>query len=1026
MRSPDGLTREFSLLPGNTRVSFLTRIRDRVGHFVDFAYDRDHLLETVTTSEGRWIRLEHRNGLLRRIAVPIAERDEGWYNQVSFEYSAEGDLVKATDSLGNARVYRYENHLLIQETDRDGVTFWFEYDGRDGHANCVRTWGSDGKGQDRLFFREISYDRKNMVTLVEDSLGNVTAYKMNVLNGVEEIIDPEGARTKFEYNEFLWKIAQTDALGSTTRFEYDARGNETKRVFPNGAQVMVEFDDFDQPVRMRDPLGVDWSWRYDGWGRLLQRWNSAGEVTTFAYEGRILRSVTQADEVRYTFDYDGGENVSRITFPDGTVQERWYDRQDRLIKVRDALGRAQRFTYDWESRLVRVEETGGLWRGTTYSPEGDIIGYSDNLRRIQFGYSGYHRLAWREEGGDKIQYRYSTEDELLEVVNEVGEVYAFKRDACGRIVEERSFEGRTHTFERDAAGRMIKRLRPSKQAELIVYDVMGNVISVTYPDGSVDRFSYDAVGNLLSAANPTGTVKWERDARGRVLNESFGDDWIASRYDRLGGRIEIESSRGLHQQIGRTPLGDVLSVGLFERDASGAARAVWGIRYQRDAIGRETARSMPGDVVALRGYNDRGLPSIRELLRGKERIARTDYIWDGDDRLRRREDHAIGVTDYAHDARGRLNAARFPDGTIQVRAPGPSGNLYKRRDRNDRVYGAAGILREADGMAFLYSSDGALIRKRAADGKEWKFTWNGSEMLAAVERPDGGSVEFLYDALGRRVKKVVHGADGSEATTEWRWDRNVPVHEWRTGAEHPDGTAIMWLFEPESFSPVGKVEQSSGQRAKRYSIVADYLGTPEEMVDEAGEIVWKARLDAFGASNVTTGRKDTCPWRWPGQYEDDETGLHYNRFRYFDSTRGDYISQDPIRLAGGTELYGYTSDPLVWVDPFGLNEQGGDCGKKTGEIDPSNTPVYRGGSSMQARPIDVKIGPNGMVKPTRGISLNGNPAGLERFGGAFRVKSVPEGLAIVPQGRAGHYEIVPRSEMSMEQYQFLLNLVKFF
>jgi YD repeat-containing protein len=150
------------LLPGDSQVSHLTKIRNRLGQWVAFEYDTIRLLDGVRTSEGHWVRFEHRRGRLHRVALPFPHGDAtGWYDQVSFVYSDDGDLVAATDSARRARTYRYENHLLVQETDRDGVTFYFEYDGRDSTASCVRTWGSDGKGGDRLYFREIVYDKKN-------------------------------------------------------------------------------------------------------------------------------------------------------------------------------------------------------------------------------------------------------------------------------------------------------------------------------------------------------------------------------------------------------------------------------------------------------------------------------------------------------------------------------------------------------------------------------------------------------------------------------------------------------------------------------------------------------------------------------------------------------------------------------------------------------------------------------------------------------------------------------------------------
>jgi RHS repeat-associated protein len=89
------------------------------------------------------------------------------------------------------------------------------------------------------------------------------------------------------------------------------------------------------------------------------------------------------------------------------------------------------------------------------------------------------------------------------------------------------------------------------------------------------------------------------------------------------------------------------------------------------------------------------------------------------------------------------------------------------------------------------------------------------------------------------------------------------------------------------------------------------------LVDDVGELAWKAQLDVYGVARVEVA-KTSCPWRRPGQYEDEETGLYYNRFRYYDPETGRYISQDPIGPTGGLNLYGYTQDPLYWIDPLGL------------------------------------------------------------------------------------------------------------
>jgi RHS repeat-associated protein len=101
---------------------------------------------------------------------------------------------------------------------------------------------------------------------------------------------------------------------------------------------------------------------------------------------------------------------------------------------------------------------------------------------------------------------------------------------------------------------------------------------------------------------------------------------------------------------------------------------------------------------------------------------------------------------------------------------------------------------------------------------------------------------------------------------------------------------ITWVFEEGSFVPCARITDRGSQ-----SIVTDYLGTPTQMYDTNGEKTWEAVLDIYGRVRTFAGRSlSDCPFRYQGQYQDEETGLYYNRFRYYDAEVGSYISQDPI------------------------------------------------------------------------------------------------------------------------------------
>jgi RHS repeat-associated protein len=137
-------------------------------------------------------------------------------------------------------------------------------------------------------------------------------------------------------------------------------------------------------------------------------------------------------------------------------------------------------------------------------------------------------------------------------------------------------------------------------------------------------------------------------------------------------------------------------------------------------------------------------------------------------------------------------------------------------------------------------------------------------------------------------------------------------------------TLIAWLFHPDEQMPIGRLEND-----QRFAIVTDQLGSPVATYDENGRQVWSGQLDSYGRLQTEDGDGSICPFRFQGQYEDTETGLYYNRFRYYDPGTGTYISRDPIGLTGGVNGYAYVHDPLTHVDPLGL----ADCGDlKVGDV----------------------------------------------------------------------------------------------
>ncbi len=177
--------------------------------------------------------------------------------------------------------------------------------------------------------------------------------------------------------------------------------------------------------------------------------------------------------------------------------------------------------------------------------------------------------------------------------------------------------------------------------------------------------------------------------------------------------------------------------------------------------------------------------------------------------------------------------------------------------------------------------------------------------------------------FGRRIEKRFN-----RTVTKWVWDGNVPLHEWKeihSQEYEPEQGSFLkiekqavttWLFEEGTFVPAAKLTDS-----RKLSIVSNYMGTPEAMYDSEGKKSWGCELNSFGKVRNYEGQyKTDCPFRYQGQYEDAETGLYYNRFRYYSPEEGIYISQDPIGLKGGLGFYSYVQDTNGWIDLLGLKK----------------------------------------------------------------------------------------------------------
>ena len=220
----------------------------------------------------------------------------------------------------------------------------------------------------------------------------------------------------------------------------------------------------------------------------------------------------------------------------------------------------------------------------------------------------------------------------------------------------------------------------------------------------------------------------------------------------------------------------------------------------------------------------------------------------------------------------------------------------------------------------------------------WLYFYDLHDQLVKAEifKKDGTKETwaYIYDALGRRIGKgrlktsqevsetsFPHDLSGNglENHTRFVWDGSHLLQE-----IHPDGRYTYIYTDPNSYEPLAQVRDwttadgESRQQIRYFH--CDQIGIPREMTDKDGNLLWFGNYTGWGRLKEETRVTDSAyqPFRLQNQYADRETGLHYNFFRYYEPDAGRFVNQDPIGLWGGDNLYRFSSNIQIWIDPLGL------------------------------------------------------------------------------------------------------------
>ncbi|TBO45257.1 RHS repeat-associated core domain-containing protein [Pedobacter kyonggii] len=940
-------------------------------------YYQKQLLSRIVENSGRVLEMQHNKGGTAIKAVYYHYKNTSDL-LVSYDYDQRGNMIKVYDQAGKAISFEYDDHdRVVKRINRNGMAYFWRYD---EEGRVIHTEGRDGfmsgsisyfpeEGYNEIYYRDgkverYYYDENDLVYKKVDAMGGETWYEHDRYNEEKMVSSPEGRVIGYEYDDRGNTTTYHTADGEQYQYAYDENNNLILRSDPAGSNETWLYNEQNQllkhvqkdnrvidfyytegqklPIFCRDNDGYEIHWTYNGLNQLIESVSSEGNSRRWTYDdyGRLIR-----------FSPDGDQ---------ATIWER--DEMGRVTLVKDFGEEALRFEYDAYDLPVYATDGREEWH-MAYTPMGSL---KTQKRSSQSS----------SQNAQALHFTYDKWENLKGITNEKGEEYIFLRDANDDVVKEIGFDGQEQQYIRNQDGQIVKTIQADGKAVCHNYDLSGRLVYSSYEDGTYEAFQYNKLGLLIAAENELSSVNFKRNPLGMITQEIQDGYQINYQYDVFGNLTSLKSSLGADIKYDYNEIGYLNGIA-----AKSGGSAEWTATIGRNKNGQETCRSLSGGVKATFDYDHEGHPISQKVEASRSITAFKQYAWGPNDKLNSCLNSITGGSiNYRYDTFGSLSSASYSDdGKVIYKNPDETGNLYKTADRNDRRYDKGGKLLKDDQWYYRYDAKGNLVQKSKrniiglakvevaepedndlfgkklnwgmanpdipkaetldilADAEpdlpewkegDWAYAWAANGMMEAVKNPHGEIISFEYDALGRRKAKII-----KDTVYRYVWDGNLLLHEWNYPlSERPnlvvneDGLLsydkteplgndlITWVYDQHKFTPSAKIV--NGQY---YSIISDYLGTPVQAYDGAGKKVWDCELDIYGKIRKLSGSREFVPFRYQGQYEDVETGLYYNRFRYYDPEQGNYISQDPIGLWGANPtLYGYVSDVNSWIDVWGL------------------------------------------------------------------------------------------------------------
>ena len=605
----------------------------------------------------------------------------------------------------------------------------------------------------------------------------------------------------------------------------------------------------------------------------------------------------------------------------GNTTRLGFDDRGFIGHIVSPLGRTWRLENDADGKLLGLINPAGLHLGIQYYADGKpavVSRDSQTLFNLSYDLTGslsqvaYHdqtTTTIQHEAPDRIAavthragvteaYKYDSDGDLIVIADGNDNLTTFKYSTWHKPDSAHYADGSSESYEYNPAGLVSRIVAESTPVADIEYDEAGHPTLIGYSDGEVLRFKYDENENLIEASNEHATIKYEydensmvilEDQAGQIIRYHFDDATLTALTCPTGERIEFNHDEDLR----------LSSI----KDWNGGLHC-----FNQSLDDHQIVLNSPNGLATFIEKSQAGLvESILVAEGGSKETKRfsLSYQYDDEDRVALFTDSDFGVRKYVYDSESQILSVWANQSDRNENFEYDAAGNRRRSNGDEASFNALNHLTSQGSTQCIYDARGNLDVFSSPD-RSWRFTYNRRNLLVRAEDQFGQVVTFGYDAFARRIWKR---SRSSRVSYVWAGEHLI-----REVTER-DGRIVErdYLYIPGTHTPLA-------MRADEqiYYYHTDQLGTPRRLTDSQGKIVWSADYTAFGQARIKVSAIANA-LRLPGHYFDEETGLHYNRFRYYSPDLGRYLSRDPITYLGGLNFYCYAgNDPINAIDPLGL------------------------------------------------------------------------------------------------------------